>query len=114
MTDSKLCPHGYDPRFVHCNRCDDPAFDAAKQPHAVLHKVSIGGVSESLFQASIRVLAEIDAALGIPEDGCNSTAQTLQVIRQMKEENARLKRGEFICSRCYLRKDGESDDVITF
>lgn len=35
-------------------------------------------------------------------------------IAMLEAEIEALKRGEFICSRCHLRKDGESDDVVTF
>jgi hypothetical protein len=33
----------------------------------------------------VRALAEIDAALGLPEDGCNSTHRTLLAIRLLHE-----------------------------
>ena len=33
----------------------------------------------------IRALADIDAALGLPEDGCNSTARTIAAIRALRE-----------------------------
>lgn len=36
---------------------------------------------KSMFQDAIRALAEIDKELGLPEDGCNSTQQTITAIR---------------------------------
>jgi len=44
MTDDlQVCPHGYDKRYVVCNRCIDPAFDAARGPEGSIHTLSIGG-----------------------------------------------------------------------
>lgn len=34
----------------------------------------------------VRALAAIDDALGLPQDGCNSTAQTLAKIKEMREQ----------------------------
>lgn len=39
--------------------------------------------------AMIRALAAIDDALGLPQDGCNSTAQTLAKIEELKAAAAR-------------------------
>jgi hypothetical protein len=39
----------------------------------------------------ISALASIDAELGIPENGCNSTAQTLAAIRALKAERDALR-----------------------
>lgn len=39
--------------------------------------------------AMIRALAAIDRELGLPGDGCNSTAQTLAAIKQLQAEVAR-------------------------
>ena len=41
---------------------------------------------DRLTQAMIRALAAIDAELGLPEDGCNSTQRTLEAIRLLKVE----------------------------
>lgn len=39
---------------------------------------------QALWPQMIAALAEIDAALGLPEDGCNSTARTLAEINKLK------------------------------
>lgn len=40
--------------------------------------------TQALWPQMIRALAAIDEALGLPDDGCNSTAQTLDAIRQLR------------------------------
>ncbi len=39
---------------------------------------------QAMWPRMIAALAAIDAALGLPEDGCNSPAQTLAAIRALK------------------------------
>ena len=39
---------------------------------------------QALWPQMIAALAAIDAELGLPEDGCNSTGQTLAAIRALK------------------------------
>lgn len=39
---------------------------------------------QAMWQQAIAALAEIDTALGLPADGCNSTARTLVAIRSMQ------------------------------
>jgi len=39
---------------------------------------------QAMWPQMIKALAAIDAALGIPDDGCNSTAQTLEKIRRLR------------------------------
>jgi chromosome segregation ATPase len=39
---------------------------------------------QAMWPQMIAALAAIDAALGIPDDGCNSTAQTLEKIRRLR------------------------------
>ena len=36
---------------------------------------------EAMFNKAISALAEIDAALGVPEDSCNTTEQTITAIK---------------------------------
>jgi len=38
----------------------------------------------TMEQAMVRALAEIDEALGLPADGCNSTARTVQEIARLR------------------------------
>lgn len=47
---------------------------------------------DRLTQAMILALAAIDAELGLPEDGCNSTQRTLEAIRLLKVEAATVAR----------------------
>ena len=42
--------------------------------------------------AMIHALAAIDEALGLPPDGCNSTARTLAKIKELREQNDRCER----------------------
>lgn len=42
--------------------------------------------TEGVVTQAIRALAAIDAELGLPEDGCNSTARTLTAIRDLKRK----------------------------
>jgi hypothetical protein len=39
---------------------------------------------QAMWPQMISALAAIDAELGIPDDGCNSTAQTLEKIRRLR------------------------------
>ena len=39
---------------------------------------------QAMWPQMIASLAAIDATLGIPDDGCNSTAQTLEKIRRLR------------------------------
>jgi ferredoxin-NADP reductase len=39
---------------------------------------------QAMWPQMIAALAAIDTALGIPDDGCNSTAQTLEKIRRLR------------------------------
>jgi hypothetical protein len=41
--------------------------------------------TQALWPQMISALAAIDAELGLPEDGCNSTGATLAAIRELKE-----------------------------
>lgn len=41
---------------------------------------------QAMLPKMIAALAEIDAALGIPDDGCNSTARTLAEIARLRAE----------------------------
>ena len=43
-----------------------------------------------------------------------SKAELAQLARQLERELAALRRGEFICQKCSLRKDGEHDAPIGF
>lgn len=54
--------------------------------------------TQALWPQMIAVLAAIDDALGLPQDGCNSTGQTLHAIRGMKVERDTL-RAELIKER---------------
>lgn len=45
-----------------------------------------------MFQQAIRALAAIDDALGMPQDGCNSTEKTLAKIKAMREQNERCEK----------------------
>ena len=40
---------------------------------------------QAIWPQMIAALAAIDAALGLPEDGCNSLAQTLAAIKKLKD-----------------------------
>lgn len=40
---------------------------------------------QAMWPQMISALAAIDAALGLPEDGCNSLAQTLAAIKKLKD-----------------------------
>jgi hypothetical protein len=44
-------------------------------------------------------------------DGCKKCEDEYEKLRA---ENERLKRGEFICQRCGLRKDGEQRTELEF
>lgn len=58
---------------------------------------------QAMWPKMIAALAEIDAALGIPDDGCNSTARTLAEITRLRAE---LERCEKDAGRYrWLRKD---------
>ena len=41
---------------------------------------------QAMWPQMIAALAAIDEALGLPADGCNSTAQTLAAIKKLKED----------------------------
>lgn len=45
-----------------------------------------------MWPQMIAALAAIDAALGLPDDGCNSTQQTLDAIAKLKAEAAKSER----------------------
>ena len=45
-----------------------------------------------MWPQMIAALAAIDAALGLPEDGCNSTQTTLDAIAKLKAEAAKSER----------------------
>jgi hypothetical protein len=45
---------------------------------------------QAMWPQMIAALAAIDEALGLPADGCNSTAQTLEAIRGMRARIAEL------------------------
>ncbi len=56
---------------------------------------------QAMWPKMIAALAEIDAALGLPEDGCNSTARTLSEIARLRAE---LERCEKDAELARLRK----------
>jgi hypothetical protein len=47
---------------------------------------------QAMWPQMIAALAAIDAALGLPDDGCNSTQQTLDAIAKLKTEAAKSER----------------------
>ncbi len=47
---------------------------------------------QAMWPKMIAALAEIDAALGLPEDGCNSTARTLAEIARLRAELERCEK----------------------
>jgi hypothetical protein len=47
---------------------------------------------QAMWPQMIAALAAIDAALGLPDDGCNSTQQTLDAIAKLKAEAAKSER----------------------
>lgn len=47
---------------------------------------------QAMWPQMIAALAAIDAALGLPEDGCNSTQRTLDAVRKLKTEAAKSER----------------------
>jgi hypothetical protein len=42
---------------------------------------------QSLFQNAVSALAAIDDALGLPQDGCKSTARTLAEIKKLRSSH---------------------------
>jgi hypothetical protein len=78
---------------------------------------------KSMFEQAARTLAAIDEALGLPADGCNSTAQTLAKIRNLRAaedkcnsyivDNARLadenKTLRYELGRAIAQRDDEAD-----
>jgi hypothetical protein len=44
---------------------------------------------KSIFEQAVRVLAAIDEALGLEEDGCNSPERTFAAIAELKAKAAR-------------------------
>lgn len=49
--------------------------------------------TQALWPQMIAALAAIDEALGLPADGCNSTHQTLDAIRELQAERDALRDG---------------------
>lgn len=47
---------------------------------------------DPVMVAMAQALAAIDAALGLPEDGCNSTQRTLDAVLKLKTEAAKSER----------------------
>ncbi len=47
---------------------------------------------DPVMVAMAHALAAIDAELGLPEDGCNSTERTLDAVRKLKSESAKSER----------------------
>ncbi len=47
---------------------------------------------QAMWPQMIAALAAIDAALGLPEDGCNSTQQTLDAIAKLKADATKSER----------------------
>lgn len=47
---------------------------------------------DPVMVAMAQALASIDAELGLPEDGCNSTQRTLDAVRKLKTEAAKSER----------------------
>ena len=78
---------------------------------------------QAMWPQMIAALAAIDAALGLPEDGCNSLAQTLEKIRNLRAaedkcnsyivDNARLAdENKTLCyelGRAIAQRDDEGD-----
>lgn len=57
-------------------------------------------MSDSLFLMAIQALSEIDRELGLPNDGCNSTAQTILEIRSLKARAASVEHDP-ACDACH-------------
>ena len=91
---------------IHPDELCDQAADALERLTAELAEKD----SPSMLQATIHALAEIDAALGLPEDGCNSTARTLAAIRLLhavhRDDSAHIERltAELAEARSSLRE----------
>jgi hypothetical protein len=47
---------------------------------------------DPVMVAMAQALAAIDAELGLPEDGCNSTRRTLEALRALKRDAAKSER----------------------
>lgn len=47
---------------------------------------------DPVMVAMAQALAAIDAALGLPDDGCNSTQRTLDAVHKLKAEAAKSER----------------------
>jgi hypothetical protein len=45
---------------------------------------SMEGLGPNALTQAVGALAAIDAALGLPEDGCNSTGRTLAAVRELQ------------------------------
>lgn len=74
---------------------------------------------ESMFKDAIRALAAIDAALGMPEDGCNSPERTNNAIKLLHAahkddvaDNERL-RGELLLISQLQAGDGSTINGLT-
>lgn len=61
---------------------------------------------QAMWPKMIAALAAIDAALGIPDDGCNSTTQTLEKIRRLRA--AEDKCNSYIVDNARLAEQVES------
>ena len=56
-----------------------------------------------------------DAMAYWPEgEGIGNECVSADFARQLERELAALRRGEFICQKCMLRKDGEHDTPTEF
>ncbi|HSC06122.1 MAG TPA: Lar family restriction alleviation protein [Steroidobacteraceae bacterium] len=53
---------------------------------------AIASAQPAPWPQMLAALASIDTALGLPEDGCNSTARTLAAIRELRAEAAKSER----------------------
>jgi hypothetical protein len=62
---------------------------ADPQPAAQPAALSDGPEHQALWPRMIAALAEIDAALGLPDDGCNTTSRTLAAIRGLRDLQAK-------------------------
>ena len=67
---------------------------------------------QAMWPQMIAALAAIDAALGIPDDGCNSTAQTLEKIRRLRA--AEDKCNSYIVDNARLAEEVQRLRLLTF
>lgn len=69
---------------------------------------------QSLFQNAVSALAAIDDALGIPQDGCNSTARTLAEIKKLRSAHGQsqaLARADML-DQVYHENSASADAIV--